>query len=257
MLTINSAFVGSGASNLLVDVDDGGADLLVITGAASGSTLVNPTLVGGLLNPNAVLVVDTGTTAANAFVLGTVTGDTPLVDVSLVQVGQDFFLISVPNQAAFNPLVVPGFASTLWYQSADEVFAETVKPATTVGWSFWGDGYISRDKYGDDSDPVIIEDVEFDVDNELKTKRAGIQLGVDYGFGGGRVGLTAGFGWAEADGDAGADLEANGWNLGVYGQFGGVTGFHGEFLAKHDRYNAEFDDGLLRWRRVRYPCDRF
>ena len=137
-MTIVGPFVGSGASNLLVDFDDGGSDVLIITGAASGSTLVNPTLVGGLLNLDASLVVDTVTTAANAFVLGTVTNDTPLVDVSLVQVGQDFFLISAPNEAAFNPLVIPGFASTLWYQSADEVFAETVKPATTVGLELLG-----------------------------------------------------------------------------------------------------------------------
>ena len=103
---------------------------------------------------------------------------------------------------------------------------------------------------------VTIEGVDFDVDNELETKRYGIQLGVDYGFGGGRVGLTAGYGWAKADGDAGADLKANGWNIGVYGQFGGLTGFHGEFLAKHDRYNGEFDDGAFDGDEVRYPCER-
>ena len=49
----------------------------------------------------------------------------------------------------------------------------------------------------------------------------------------------------KGDGDAGADIDASGWNLGVYGQFGGVAGFHGEFLAKHDRYTGEFDDGLF------------
>ena len=90
-----------------------------------------------------------------------------------------------------------------------------------------------------------IEGVDFDVDNELETKRYGIQAGVDYGFGSGRVGLTGGYGWAKADGDSDADLKAKGWNIGLYGQFGGMLGFHGEFLAKHDRYNGEFDDGAF------------
>ena len=176
VLTINSAFAGAAGSNLLLDFDGATADRLVINGAAGGSTTVNANFLGGsLINLDGVLVADTASTAANAFVLGTVGGDTPLVDFSLVQEGADFFLISAPNAAAFNPLVVPGFAADLWYQSADEVFAETRKPATTIGFSFWGNGYISKDKYGDDNDSVTIEGVGFDVDRELETKRAGIQ----------------------------------------------------------------------------------
>jgi hypothetical protein len=247
VLTINSAFVGSGASNLLVDFSTAGSDQLVINGDASGSTVINANfLSGGLVNLDGVLVVDATTATNGAFTLGTVGGDTPLVDFSLVQDGADFFIISAPNAAAFNPLVVPGFATDLWYQSANEVFAQTSKPASTAGISFWGEGYISRDKYGDDDDTVTLDGVDFDVDNGLKNKRHGVQLGVDYGYaGGGRVGVTGGYGWAKANGNADADLKAKGWNLGLYGQFGGLTGFHGEFLAKHDRYKAEFDDGVF------------
>jgi hypothetical protein len=247
VLTINSAFAGSGGSNLLIDFNDTAADRLVIAGAASGTTTVNANFLGGgLINLDGVLVADTTSTSANAFVLGTVGGDTPLVDFSLVQNGADFFLVSAPNEAAFNPLVVPGFANDLWYQSANEVFAETRKPASTTGASFWGDVYISRDRFGDDGGTVDVGGVEFDVDRELKTRRRGIQGGVDFGFaGGGRVGLTGGYARAKANGSAGADLKARGWNLGVYGQFGGLTGFHAEFLAKHDRYKGEFDDGAF------------
>ncbi len=247
VLTINSDFAGTGGSNLLIDFTTEDADLLVINGAASGTTTVNANLLtGGLINLDGVLVVDATTATDGAFVLGTVGGDTPLVDFSLVQDDGDVFLVAAPNAAAFNPLVVPGFATDLWYQSANEVFAETTKPAMTAGISLWGEGYISRDRYGDDDDSVTLDDVDFDVDNRLKTKRYGIQLGVDYGFGGfGRVGLTGGYGWAKANGNDDADLKAKGWNLGLYGQFGGLTGFHGEFLAKHDRYDAEFDDGAF------------
>jgi hypothetical protein len=245
VLTINSAFVGSGGSNLDVDFTGTASDRLVITGAASGTTAVDAAYLGGGFNLDGVLVVDTASSSANAFVLGAVTGETPLLDVSLVQAGADYFLVAAPTAAAFNPLVVPGFATDLWYQSADEVFAETVKPATTSGISFWGEGYYSREKYGDSDDSIVVDGLEFEVDNELKTKRYGLQMGVDYGFDGARIGLTGGYGWAKANGNADADLKAKGWNIGVYGQFGGLTGFHGEFLAKHDRYDAEFDDGVF------------
>ena len=73
----------------------------------------------------------------------------------------------------------PTLATSLWYQSADEVLAETRKPATTVGFSFWGDVYYSQDKTGDDNDTVVLAGVPFDVDNELKTKRHGLQLGAE------------------------------------------------------------------------------
>ncbi len=244
-LTIDSDFVGSGDSTLAVDFTGSTSDLLIINGDASGETAVDATYLGGGLNLDGVLVVDAVTSDDDAFVLGTVSGETPLVFVDLVQDGADYYLITAPTAAAFNPLVVPGFAMDLWYQSADEVFAETVKPATTTGFSFWGNGYVSRDRYGDKDDSVTIDGITFDVDNRVRTKRHGVQVGADYGFGGGRVGLTGGYAWADANGSEGANPRARGWNVGVYGQFGGLTGFHGEFLVKHDRYDAEFEDGAF------------
>jgi outer membrane autotransporter protein len=248
-LTINSSFSGSGGSNLLIDFNDTASDLLVINGAASGSTSVGANYIGtGLFNIDGVLAVDTLSSSANAFVLGSVTGNTsPLVDYSLEQRGADYFLVAAPNASAFDPLAIPVVATSLWYQSADEVLAETHKPATTTGASFWGDVYISRDKMGD-NDSIVVDGVAFDVDHKMKTKRHGIQLGADYGFGGGRVGLTGGYAWAKSDNNSDLSdigLKAKGWNLGLYGQFGGITGFHGEFLIKHDRYDAEFNDGVF------------
>ena len=248
VLTINSAFVGSGGSNLLVDFNDTAADRLVLTGAASGTTTVNATFGGtGLLNLDGVLVVDGTTASSNAFVLGTVGGNTSaLVDYSLVQNAGDFLLVSAPNASAFDPLAVTGFGRSLWYQSADEVIAQTRLPAATVGASFWGQVYLSRDKM-DNGSTQVLDGVAFDVDQNLRTKRRGIQLGFDYGFAGGRVGVTGGYARAKADnrgiGDVG--LKANGWNIGAYGQFGGFIGLHGELLAKHDRYNLDFNSGLF------------
>ena len=247
VLTINSNYAGSGASNLLVDFSDTAADRLVINGAASGTTRVNANFVGaGLINVGGVLVVDTTTTAANAFTLGTVGGNTsPLIDYRLVQNGQDFFLTSAPNASAFDPLAVSNMAGSLWYQSADEVIAQTDLPSAAAGTGFWGQVYYSQDKFGDNNDVAVIDGTSFDVNNRLKTKRLGIQAGVDYGFGGARIGLTGGYGRAKADNDLNSQLKAKGWNLGVYGQFGGTIGFHGSFLAKHDRYKLNFESGAF------------
>src|SRR4029450_11700288 len=60
-----------------------------------------------------------------------------------------------------------------------------------------------------------------------------------------RVGLAGGYGWANAQSDIGFDLDAKGWNLGLYGEYGGLTGLHAEAFVKHDRYSVEFDDGAF------------
>ena len=198
VLTIDSDFVGSGASTLAVDFTGSDADLLVINGDASGTTAVDGNFLGGGFNLGGVLVVDAVTADTDAFVLGTISGDTPLVDFSLVQEGADFFLVSAPTAAAFEPLRVSVLATTLWYQSADEVFANTRLPAVTTGFSFWGQIYRSKDEYGGDDD-LVVDGVAFDADNELETTRYGGQVGADYGFGAGRIGLTGGYAWAKAE----------------------------------------------------------
>jgi hypothetical protein len=62
------------------------------------------------------------------------------------------------------------------------------------------------------------------------------------------VGLAGGYAWAKADNNGDLfdlGLKAKGWNLGLYGQFGGIIGFHGEFLLKHDQYSTDFNDGVF------------
>ena len=246
VLTINSAFVGSGGSNLLIDFDQTTADRLVINGAASGSTRVDANYLStGLLNIGGILVVDTTSSTANAFTLGTVSGNTStLVGYSLIQNGADYFLTATPNQAAFSPVAVSDLATSIWYQSADEVRNQTDLPAVTVGASVWGQAYYSRDKIGDRQDAVL-GGTTFGYDTRNKTRRYGLQGGVDYGFGGARIGLTGGYGRAKADNDLSSALKATGYNIGLYGQFGGYTGFHGSALIKHDRYKLRFTDGAF------------
>ena len=148
-VVLSGNFVGSGASRLGVDFNNTTSDRLVIGGAASGTTTINANFVGsGLLNVPGVLVVDGSTAGPAAFALGTVGGNTsPLVDYNLAQVGADYFITAAPNASAFDPVAIASLAPTLWYQSADEVFAQTDQPAVTVGTSFWGQAYYSQDKY--------------------------------------------------------------------------------------------------------------
>ena len=253
MVVTSGNFVGSGASRLAVDVSSTASDRLVIGGAASGSTRVDANFIGaGLFNIPGALVVDAGTSSAAAFTLGAVSGNTStLVDYRLALVGADFFLTATPNRSAFDPVAITNLASSLWYQSADEVFAQTDQPAVTVGASVWGQAYYSQDRFGDSNDDVVIGGTSFEVDNQVKTKRKGIQAGVDYGFGGARIGLTGGFGRAKSDNDLNNDFKANGLNVGAYGQFGGYTGFHGAGLIKYDRYKLRFESGAFNNERSR------
>lgn len=243
VLTIDSAFVGSGGSNLLIDSSSTAADLLIINGAASGSTLVNVNLTDfGRIDPVGNLVVDTVSSSANAFSLGTI-NSSPLLAYSLVQRGVDYFLTAAPTVAAFQPLSLAAAASDMWYQSADEVISQTRLPHNPDGWAIWGQIYASRDRFNGDNDAQTINGVDYDVNTRTKNHRYGAQAGVDFGFGGGRIGVTGGY--AKNKVSSAADLKIKGWNLGVYGQFGGELGFHGEGLFKYDRYKVDVRDGAF------------
>src|SRR5262249_44733662 len=131
MLTINGNFVGSSASRLNIDAGGTSADRLVITGAASGATQLFVNGVGSIIT-SPVLVVDTGTTSANAFILGS-TVATPLIDVMLTQTGQDYFLTSAPNATAFEPTIIGLSTPDLWYQSADAYSDYSIERRTDFG----------------------------------------------------------------------------------------------------------------------------
>lgn len=249
VLTINSSFVGSGGSNLLVDYSGTAVDRLVITGAASGTTLVNVTPTANMvINPTGLLMVDTGTSTADAFVLGTTSAG--LIDLRLIQNGADYFLSSVPNVAAVEPVVVGDMATNLWYQSADIYSNYAALRRSDLGvnrtsnWGFWGQAYYAQDK--DDDQDVSVFGVDFAVDR-VKTKRYGFQAGLDYLMGNSAVlGITGGYERAKADvRNSAADFKAEGWNAGAYAMFGGASGFYGDFLVKYDRANLEFGSPLF------------
>ena len=242
-LTINSAFAGSAPGQLRIDTSGAVADRLIVNGAALGSTVVNVNLLSnGFIDPTGVLVVDNVTSSAGAFTLGAV-NNSPLLSYALVQRGADFFLTAAPTLAAFQPLSLAGAASDMWYQSADEVISQTRLPHNPDGWAIWGQIYASGDKFNGNDNNQTINGISYNANGNTKNRRYGAQAGVDFGFGGGRIGVTGGY--ARNKVSSAADLKIKGWNIGVYGQFGGETGFHGEGLFKYDRYKTDVQDGVF------------
>jgi len=249
VFTITNDYVGSGSATLAVDYSGTAVDKLVIGGDASGSTslTVSPT-ADIVINPNPILVVDSGTSTANAFVLGT--QSLGLIDLNLTRVGQDFFLSSVPDIAAVEPVVLGDAATNMWYQSADiysnyaALRRTDLGVARTSNLGFWGQGYYSRDK--DDNQDVTVFGTDFTV-GRVETKRWGLQGGVDYLLGTSAViGLTGGYEHATPDiSGSPTGFKLKGWNVGGYGMFGGSSGFYGDLLVKYDRAKVSFDNPLF------------
>lgn len=243
VLTINGPFVGSAGSILTVDFNETVADNLVITGAASGTTTVNATYIGsGVINSSGILVVETGGAAADAFVLGTVTGgSSALIDFSLVEQADDFFLFATPNALALQPVLVGAVTQDIWYQSADAYSSYSVLRRSDLGADrkngigLWAQLYGSNDRYGHKGTQSVFG---FDVglDNTVKTDRRGGQAGADF-LAGNRfvVGVTGGYEHAKANNQSGGGgVDAEGYNAGLYGQFGGATGIYAGLIAKMD-----------------------
>ena len=237
-LTINSDYTGAG--RLQVDVSGTTSDLLIINGTASGITSIDVNTIGaGVFVPGGILVVDVSGASLDAFTIGNEFGGNPLINYGVEQIGNDYFLTTLLDpETAFIPLAATGLIRDIWYQSADEVRAHTLAPRWNDGVSFFAHIYGSKDKSGQ-SDSQLYNDVQYDADNNIETDRWGIQGGVAYGFGPARVGVTGGYENADAEGDG--NFEASGWNIGLYGVYGGMTGFHAEALFKHDAYDVEFD----------------
>lgn len=250
ILTINSSFVGTGGSVLLIDAIGASADRLVINGAASGTTVVNVSN-GGVFgfNQAGVLVVDSGTSSANSFVIGANPGN-GLFNFRLEQRGADFFLVTDPTAAAFAPLAIGNLAQDMWYQGTDAYLSYAALRRGNVSHRKtpvvpWAQLYASRDRYGD-HETAIINGSDFDFDNRLKTDRRGAQAGIDFGVADFTVGVTGGYQHAKSDGDV-IGFDAEGYNLGLYGLFGGPTGIYGGLLIKKDwnevrMRNASFDN---------------
>ena len=240
ILTINSDFVGSGASDLVIDAGSNAADRLVITGAASGTTTLDVNGVGTIIT-TPVLVVDTGTSTAGAFVLGSNAAN-PLIDMTLTRTGEDFFLTSAPNLVAFQPLQVGLVVPDMWYQSADAytnyaaLRRGDIADDGASGFSIWIQGYANRDRYGHEDVETVFGNSVL-VDNRIHAGRHGLQAGVDYAPSGTlfAFGVTGGYEHAHANHRSlDGEVRAHAFDVGLYAQYGAPVGFYATLLAKED-----------------------
>jgi len=230
VLTIAGNFVGSGNSVLAIDFAGGAADRLVVTGTAGGSTRLNISAIGPVsLDLNGALVVDTGTSSTDTYVLGSQSTGNPLISFGLEKRGQDYYLVAAPSDGALDAEGLPDLASDLWFQSADAYtdYAAAKRSdlnSGNVGFGVWAQAYLGRDNE----------------QRRVETNRRGFQGGADYNFGQAVVGVTAG--WQKAGFERQATrtgFGAKGWNAGLYGIFGRDLGIYGGVLVKHDLSGAD------------------
>ncbi len=145
-LVVPGNFAGSGASTLGVDVGAVNAsDRLVIGGAATGSTRVLTTGLGGALI-NGAVVVDAGAgTSPTAFVLPGGTQRVGLTDYALAYDAgsNDFAIYGTPDQAAVTPIALTDALRQTFYRSSDAVAAHL--DATPISRALWMVSYGSVD----------------------------------------------------------------------------------------------------------------
>jgi hypothetical protein len=250
VLTIDGDFTGFAGSTLMIDADGSAVDKLTINGTASGATSL---FLSGMKTvvTTPVLVVDASASSASAFVLGDASA-TPLIDLTLTQVGADYFITAAPNALAFQPVTVGAVTRDMWHQSADAYASYAVQrrsnfTARRNGIGLWAQFYGSSDRRGDAHDNQTVFGLAVEVDNRVKADRGGGQVGIDYlvrdNF---LVGVTGGYERANVNSSVTTGgIRGEGYNLGIYGQFRSATGFYAGLLAKRDWNDVRLTNGAF------------
>ncbi len=256
-LSICGDYVGTGDATLAIDVDGATsgltADQLIIAGNASGSTGIdlNQLPGGRVVDTEGVLVVDAGSVTGTPFTLNGPT-QAGFINYALDQRGSDTFLISTPDEAIFDLATLAQFGSQSWYQSGDAHLSCAAARRNDFGLagrsalSVCGQAYYADDRSGEDDRTATVFGTVLDFSDRLDTKRWGVQLDLGY-----RptealeFGLTGGYEHAEADLSAGSDLEAEGYNIGAYAEYGMATGLYAGLLVKYDNVELRFDNPVI------------
>lgn len=243
-LILPGAYVGAGAARLGLDVDfaAGTADRLV-TGVATGATLIDVRGTGGNFT-SGILLVDAGTgTSPTAFSLAP-DGDTAYLrrDLRFDAANNDFLLVQGPGQAVFETARFGRMASELWYQSADAVAAQldTVRDGNgRRGMALWLQGWTGeRERSGTQA---LAGAGTFDVSYEQDFQ--GLQGGIDFQAGSGVAGITGGAGRSDAVFAAtGNPVDMEVRNVGLYAQVRAGPLFFNA-LAKRDWAELEITPG--------------
>ncbi|MDO7841856.1 autotransporter outer membrane beta-barrel domain-containing protein [Sphingomonas sp. CA1-15] len=210
-----SAYTGSGASTLGLDVQLGGATPTAdrfVTGAATGSTaIVLNNLTTGVpqLNPGIVLVQGGAGSNAGAFTLsgGNVNYGFASYGLRFNAADNSYLLVGAPSEAAFRTLKVAEGARTLWYKSADAWSAHmtSLRDATwratdggeTPGSGLWLQMYGSSDTRRNGTQGFTTFGQAGTANLGYKQDAFGGQIGFDFGApkpaGGLVFGITGGY----------------------------------------------------------------
>ena len=255
-LSICGNYVGLPGAGLAIDVDGGAggltADELIIGGNASGTTGVSLNLLPGsaVIDPDGVLVVDAATATGIPF---TLVGPSRagFIDYSLTQIGADTFLVSRPDASIFDVATLAQFGSELWDQSGDAHQSCAASRRNDFGLvnraplSVCGQLYRSEDRTGGDRTATLFS-TPLTFSDRLKTKRWGAQLDLGYRPTDNlEFGLTGGYLHANANLASGSDLEASGYNIGAYAEYGTALGPYADLLVKHDVSRLRFTSPFI------------
>lgn len=241
-------FVGAAGSRLAVDVSPTGADQLVITGNASGTTVIAPNFVGGMVyNPTGVTVVTTaGTVASGAFVIDPSVASQGFLNLGVTQTGGITRVTTNLDQSVGELASVRGFNQDMWYQSFDAYddavrgrHAGSLTTGNAVG--LWGQLYRSRDRHDANGTLVTTTGNNLAFSNELKVDRGGAQVGLEYRAPGFVIGATGGYEWANnRESPTASVITGEGHNWGVYALAGMSNGLYAGVLYKRDNLDLRF-----------------
>lgn len=255
-LTIGGSYNGLAGSRLAIDVDfaAGTADVLVVTGAATGTTGIEATAIGQAqtgFRPGGILLVDAGAgTQAGAFTLvGATTTNNAFISSGLFfdAANFDFLLANAPNQPVFETAVTGEIMSELWYRGADAVSAqlEAARDGGGLGvlptrGRFGGWAQVvgaSREREASQAFGTTIFDVGYEQDYR------GFQGGLDRQAGPAIFGLTFGVGRSDVEFETSPSrIELETLNAGAYAQVRAGS-FFVNALFKVDWIDAETDPG--------------
>lgn len=235
-LALTGAYSGLAGSRLGLDVDltASTADRL-ITGAATGSTVLDLAMSGVAPGYGSILLVDASAgSSPTAFSLSSGTAATPYLTsgIRFDSANNDYLFVNAPGPATFETARFAAMAGNLWYESADAVAAQldTARDGRIGrGVALWLQAWSGEEEgNGVQSFDGGTFDVSFRQDFQ------GLQGGLDIRTGPVAVGITGGVGRSEAAFVATGnpvDMKVN--NLGAYVHGGsGLLFFNA--LAKFD-----------------------
>jgi hypothetical protein len=257
-LTVCGNYVGTGTASLGIDVGGGAAgltaDRLIIPGNASGSTAVNVNLLEGsaVIDTDGVMIVDAGTATGNPFGLSAPIAKAGLINFGLDQRGADTFFVSTPDAAIMDFATLAQSGSELWHQSSDAYLSCAAARRSDLGLlnrsplSVCGQVYRSEDRTGQASRTSTVFSTPLTYSDRLENERWGGQLDIGYRPSDNlEFGVTGGYAHSEADLSSGSALEARGYNVGLYAEYGMATGPYAGLLVKRDVSRLRFTNPLI------------